>query len=116
MNQEMEWSKLPLIKVTDKDRELARMILSGTPYDEAHKMTRGFLFHNVIEGEFIMASQYDNFMNLLKAYLFMTWPNVTDWDNQIEGKTITDLEWDPHLQAYKLHTLGLKRLEKVAQS
>ncbi|MNB84515.1 hypothetical protein D3C81_1230230 [compost metagenome] len=114
MNQEHEWSQLPIIKITPQDRELARMILSGTPAGDDHKMTRGFLFYNIIEGEFVIAKQYDDFMKLLKAYLYSSWPAIKNWDELVDGKSINDLEWDPHLQAYKFHTMGLKRLEKIS--
>lgn len=113
MNRELEWSQVPLLKVTDKDRELARMVLSGTPKGDEYKMTRGFLFYNVIEGDFIDKDHYEKFLTLLKAYLFSTW-TIPNWDEAVEGKTIEELEWDPHLEAYQLMKLGHKRIEKIA--
>lgn len=114
MNQEYEWSKLPIVKITSKDRELARMILSGTPNGDEHKFTRGFLFYNVIESDYIEKNKYENFLKLLQAYLFANW-NISNWDEAIEGKTAEELEWEPHLDAYRLMKIGYKRLEKIAQ-
>jgi len=116
MNQELEWAKVPLIMVSDIDRALARMILSGTPYNDEHKLTRGFLFYNIVEGDFVHVKHYDQFMKLLNVYITATWPNINDWDKQIEGKTISDLEWDPHLQAYKLLLMGNKIVQKIVES
>ena len=113
MGQEFEWSKLPIIKVTSKDKELARMILSGTPSNEEYKFTRGFLFYNVVESDYIESDKYEKFLQLLKAYLFSNW-NISDWDEAIKDKTVEELEWEPHLDAYRLLKLGYKRLKKIA--
>lgn len=112
-NYEMDWKDLPLVKITDRDRSLARMILSGTPQDESTKMTRGFLYYQIIEGEFVHSKDYEKFIKLGTAYLRKTWPSIKDWDEAVKGMTKEMLEWEPHLEAYVLFTKAQKRIPKA---
>lgn len=113
MAQELEWKNLPVVKITERDKSLARMILSGTPQGDANKATRGFLFYQIVEGEQIIAKDYERFIKLGRAYLMSTWPSIKDWDKAIEGMTKEQLEWEPHLEAYSLFIKAEKRLPKV---
>jgi hypothetical protein len=111
MQREYEWENLPLIKITNKDKELARMILSGINKEE--KSTRGFLFYNVIEEDFIMKDNYVKFLELLDRYLKDHW-NISNWDEEVKSLTKEDLEWYPHLSAYKYMSQRKSKIEKIA--
>lgn len=109
--EELTWDKLGIVKVTNRDRSLARMILSGLVKEESNKLTRGFLYYQVVEGDYLDNEEYERFIELGKNYLYTNWPNV-DWDKSIEGKNLDDLSWDPHLEAYKLFKMAKKRIVK----
>lgn len=115
MNRELEWSKLPIVKLTEKDREVAKLILSGLGWGEEHKNTRGFLYHNIANNseDYILASAMEQFADLAKAYLASNWPNVSNWDAAIAGMTQDELDWEPHLDAYSTIVQAQQRINQV---
>jgi hypothetical protein len=109
---EINWDKLPIIKITQKDKDMSKIVLSGIP-NGTNKSLKGFLYYDIFEGEFVYSDKYNRFLNVVRAHLYSHWPNIKNWDHTVKELDEEDFEWMPHMKTYRNLILADKRLKKV---